>query len=426
MIDDLSVIEDPDGAARELINNGSFDNGEDHFRALGNHQRSTVVEIDGNAVLHLVASGATEYQWNQVETTFAENQRLKSNTEYVVSFRAKWLSGSQQINSRFYFNQLPKTTVLSIPHQNGTPGRPNSVVRTNAGPTLDQLGHFPPLPPAGSPISISVHAADPDGLADVNLWHRVDGEDWTRQTMSAESDDLFTATIPGDAAGTVIQFYVEAADQTGAVSVFPRAGVNSRTLLQVDDGQGRDTAMTPFRLVMLKSDADHLHASTNVLSNERLGATVISGDEVFYDVGVRLKGSFVGRDAARVGFNISFNPDHLFRGVHDKVSVDRSTHANLGVDEIILKHVANRAGGIPSGYDDLIDFVAPRRANTGVASLRMAGFDEVYLDSQFENGSDGTMYEYEVLRWATSTVDGDPESPETCRQPRSTQWLRQC
>ena len=40
----------------------------------------------------------------------------------------------------------------------------------------------------------------------------------------------------------------------------------------------------------------------------------------------------------------------------------------------------------------------------------MAGFDEVYLDSQFENGSDGTVYENEVYRWATTTVDGNPES----------------
>ncbi len=161
---------------------------------------------------------------------------------------------------------------------------------------------------------------------------------------------------------------------------------------------------------MLPSETNLLHLSTNTLSNERLGATVIYDEEVFYDVGIRLKGSFVGRDEARVGFNIAFNPDQLFRGVHDKVAVDRSTHATIGVDEILIKHAANSAGGIPSMYDDLIDFVAPRSQNSGTSSLRMAGFDEVYLDSQFENGSEGNLYEYEVIRWATSTVDGNPES----------------
>ena len=230
------------------------------------------------------------------------------------------------------------------------------------------------------------------------------------QTMDGNLDGHYTGSLPGQDAGAVVQFYVEATDGLGAKSVYPREGMNSRALLQVDDGRGQNTAMTPFRLVMRQEDVVHLHDPNNVLSNERLAATVISGDDVFYDVGVRLKGSFVGRDATRVGFNIAFNPDKLFRGVHDKVSIDRSTHANLGIDEIILKHTANHAGGIPSMYDDLIDFVAPRRVNTGDALLRMAGFDEVYLDSQFENGSEGTLYEYEVLRWATTTIDGDPES----------------
>ena len=51
-----------------------------------------------------------------------------------------------------------------------------------------------------------------------------------------------------------------------------------------------------------------------------------------------------------------------------------------------------------------------------VASIReppacgWPAYDEVYLDSQFENGSDGTVYENEVYRWATTTVDGNPES----------------
>ena len=112
LIDDIRVIEDPDGEARQLIQNGTFDSGEDHFRLLGNHQRSSVINDDGNSVLHLVSSGATEYQGNQVETTFAENRTLQRNTVYEVSFRAKWLSGSQQLNSRFYFNQLPHTTIL--------------------------------------------------------------------------------------------------------------------------------------------------------------------------------------------------------------------------------------------------------------------------------------------------------------------------
>src|SRR2546422_194300 len=157
-----------------------------------------------------------------------------------------------------------------------------------------------------------------------------------------------------------------------------------------------------FRVLMLPQDADFLHATTNVLSNELLGGTVIynerdqrlsPAEQIFYDIGVRLKGSFVGRDVARVGFTVDFHSDQLFRGVHDKVAVDRSQHSFIGQGEITAKQIANHAGGIPNMYDDLIHFIAPRARDTSKAQLRMAAFDEIYLDSQFRNGSDGAMYE---------------------------------
>ena len=114
----------------------------------------------------------------------------------------------------------------------------------------------------------------------------------------------------------------------GAISTLPAEGPNSRALFIVEDGRTEDGALHEFRVVMRDDDVELLHRPTNSLSNERLGATVIYEGEAFYNTGVRLKGSFVGRNAARVGFNISFPADQLFRGVHDKVSVDRSTHAS--------------------------------------------------------------------------------------------------
>ena len=418
LLDDVSVVEWPGGAATELIQNGSFDDGlgagtADHWRLLGNHQRSTVV-VDpadlGNYVLHLVASGATEYQGNQIETTLAGDVAIVDGREYEISFRAKWLAGSQQINSRLYFSRLAQTTFLQVPGGSGTPGMPNSRAEANIGPTFDGLQHDPVLPEPNEPITVSVLADDPDGVAAMGLHWRVDGQSWTSAPMAAGAGGAYAATIPGHPAGSVVQYYVEGSDSAGAVATFPAPGPDSRALLKVEDGQTLDGTLHEFRVIMLAADADHMHLGTNSLSNERLGATVVYEGEVFHDVGIRLKGSFVGRDADRVGFNIAFNSDQLFRGVHDKVAVDRSTHANLGVDEILVKHIANQAGGIPSMYDDLIHFVGARSQHTGTASLRIAGFDEVYLDSQFAGGSDGTVYEYEVIRWATTTVDGDPES----------------
>jgi hypothetical protein len=159
------------------------------------------------------------------------------------------------------------------------------------------------------------------------------------------------------------------------------------------------------------ADAVFLHTGTNTLSNEQLGCTVIYNEaEVFYDVGVRLKGSFVGRNAARVGFHVAFNPEQLFRGVHQVVSVDRAQQGLLGgVAEVIAKHIAYHAGGIPSMHDDLARFMAPLSSYNGSCQLRLSGFDSDYLDAQFQNGSDGPMFEIEVLRWLLATVDGTPE-----------------
>ena len=310
---------------------------------------------------------------------------------------------------------MAKTTILDVPDHNGTPGLPNSRRVANLGPTFDRLQHDPAIPDPGQPVTVSVEATDPQGIREMNLWYRIDEGPWASTPMVAGPDNLYAAVIPRNDAGEIVQFYVQGTDRDGAVSVFPAAGPESRALWIVNDGRGKVGPLHNLHLIMTDTDAGQLHSADNVLSNQRIGATVVYDGQVFYDVAVRLKGSFVGRDAPRVGFNISFHPDQLFRGVHAKVAVDRSAHTDIGVDEILVKHAASAAGGIPSMYDDLIHFVSPKRQHTGTAALRMAGYDDVYLDSQFDHGTDGTLFEYEVIRWATTTVDGDPESVKRAR-----------
>jgi len=58
----------------------------------------------------------------------------------------------------------------------------------------------------------------------------------------------------------------------------------------------------------------------------------------------------------------------------------------------------------------LIRVIAPRASQTSTALLLMARFNDVFLDSQFENGGEGLLYTYELIYYPTSTVDGNPES----------------
>jgi hypothetical protein len=135
---------------------------------------------------------------------------------------------------------------------------------------------------------------------------------------------------------------------------------------------------------------------------------------VFYDVGVRLRTSERGRlNNQRVGFNIGLHPDKKFRGVHETLSIDRSGGIrfgrSFGQDEILVKHIVNHAGRIPGMYDDMIRVIAPRTAHTSTALLLMARFNDVFLESQFENGTDGTLYTYELIYYPTTTEGGRPD-----------------
>jgi hypothetical protein len=57
----------------------------------------------------------------------------------------------------------------------------------------------------------------------------------------------------------------------------------------------------------------------------------------------------------------------------------------------------NHAGGLPTKYHDLIHVMAPRPEYTGSAELQLARYSDVFLDDQFEDGGDGTVFEYELV-----------------------------
>ena len=413
LLDDISLIESPEGAARQLIQNGGFESRTAMtWRLLGNHRHSEVV-VDAhnpaNHVLHLKATGPTEHMHNHAETTLAQNRSIVNGREYEISFRARWLGGSNQLNTRLYFNRMAQTTLIDVPDLHGTPGRQNSCDE-NMGPVLHGLDHQPAVPSANQPVEVSVRAQDPDGIDTVTLWWRVDGGAWQQGVTSGQGGQI-SATIPGQAAGTVVQFYVEATDRAGNMSMMPVGGPQSRTLYRVNDGHSVWNGLHNVRIVMAAEEYDWMFTDIHIMSNDRVGATVIYDEStVFYDVGVRLKSSQRHRHvASEVGFNLKFPADNLFRGVHKTVAIDRSEGIGPGQREMLIHQAMNHAGGALSKYSDMIHVIAPRESHTSTAELQLARFGSVYLDEQFENGSDGTVYEQEYIYYPYTTKNGDPE-----------------
>ena len=427
LIDDLSVVESPSGTPISMLQNGTFETGLTAWRTLGDHAWCRVEQDpakQANHVLHLISTGPTDHLHNHLETTFAAGRSVTDGREYQISFRAKWLAGNNHLNTRLYFNRLAKTFTLPMPAQHGTPGARNSTVATNMGPTFESLQHSPIVPQAGDPVTVTATASDPQGVATMTLWWSTNAGSWQTLPMSpnlgaaAPGYASYAAALPGLPAGTLVQFFARATDTLGAVSYFPPGGTNSRALYKVDEGKALMTQLHRFRLLMLPAEADFLHAPTNVMSNDRLGLTVVYDERTaIYDAGVHLQSSERGRnDTSRVGFTVSLPADHPLRGVQKNFTLDRSGgYSGLGGrhDEILLWHAANHAGGGLLGYEtDLSQVFAPRTSEDSTGMLRMADFNGSYLDGQFPNGGNGNLYKLELIYYPLTTVTGDPQSPK--------------
>ena len=418
LLDNVSVIEDPDGVARELIQNGAFEQDTlatpaEKWRAVGTHRESRVVADPDNAnnkVLHLVTEGRSSYLSNHIETTLVDNTRVENGQTYQISFDAKWIGGSPQFRTELYYKDAARTAILKQPELIGTPGAKNSTAVDNAGPTLSQLSHAPVVPSSGDEVTIRTTSVDLDGISDVMLHYRVDErqDEFTALPMAMDADGSFIATIPPQANRDIVQFYVSSTDTLGATSVYPPEGPDSRALYKVDNSFSRDPLRHNFTILMTDFDTDELHRNVNMMDNNRRGSTVIyDGTDVFYDVGTRMRGSMFTRQARdRTGYNLAFHPDKMFRGVHGSVALDQN-----GKDEIFVKFVAMQSGNLGGTYDDVLEVDTPSGSGGGAVLAYLSRHTEMHQREQFENGEDGTLFKFEGIRVLTSTSDSrDKES----------------
>ena len=414
MIDDLSVKRDPDGAAQELVQNGSFATA-GTWRLLGNHGTSSVVTDGANgSVLRLVATGPAETNHNHAEATFVGNTALVDGQVYEVSFKARWVSGSNRLGTRGYYSRIARAHELPIPSQLGTPGAPNSRAGI-AGPALSGLRHGPVMPSPSQPVTVTCTANDARPITGVSL-HYSTGGAFTEVPMTA-AGGTWSAVIPGQPEGTVVQFHVTAANSAGGVSALPAAGPAARALYIVNDGQASNIAAREFRIIMRPADSAAMFDTMNLLSNALTGGTlVVGGTDAFYDVGVRLQGSAAGRardvlpQPDHRGFNVELQPDEPFLGVYRSVGFDRSGRAPAlrRPDEIYAKHLFHRAG-LPATRDDLASLIGPTAVYTGHAILQLNGYNGDFADDQF--AAEGSVFNFDgTYEPTTTSVSGDVQS----------------
>jgi Lamin Tail Domain/Concanavalin A-like lectin/glucanases superfamily len=443
LIDDISVKDATQGNV-ELIQNGTFGGGTANFwRIIGTHSGSIVPDpgAPANNVLKVAAQAETEHMHNHATTTLkngAAFHTIVATDTYNISFRAKWLRGSNALHTRLYANRLPRKTLLNRPATGGTPGAVNSRFVANTGPTFDALSHSPAVPAASQPASVTVRISDADGIGSVQLFTSINGAAFTSSAMTTAGDGIYAGVVPGQSAAAVVQFYVRATDTAGAASFFPAGGPASRAMIQWADGRAQLTLASGakphnLRVIMPGADANTMYRHEFLMSNAAIPCTVILDESViYYRAGVSLKSSEHGRfEIARVGYNIEFPPDDLFLGTHGGIAIDRSGGVVTGQSEILLKQLTNLAGGMHAPEDDLARIIPSVASGTGFmfdgsgmlgsAILSKTRLKRDYLDNQWDNGGDGMMFKYErvyvltqTINAATRVVDGAivPENPK--------------
>ncbi len=99
-------------------------------------------------------------------------------------------------------------------------------LRDILGPHISDLSDPVTIPDATGPYPIQATMTDVSAVQQGTLWYRVNNGSWFSVGMSANGD-IYTGQIPGQIAGSSIDFYAAGTDIAGNTSTFPADAPNS-------------------------------------------------------------------------------------------------------------------------------------------------------------------------------------------------------
>jgi len=430
IVDNVSVTVAAGGS--NLVSNGTFDANTNGWRIEGtlvSSGRTTAASerLSGAGSLKLIAwNGGGDYKVNRVETdTSAQSQ----GTTYRISFDAKWQVGSASILGMGYYNignpssaGLAGSTFLAIPRTLGTPGAINSVTQrqvgafgsANMGPAIDRVDHEPCVPGGSETVTVEARVRDPDGVASVRIFYRTDSVTgtFTQRTMTdPDGDGKFAGTIPGQALGTRVAYYIEATDSAGRVERFPRdilgrshpPVVTAATAPASDelycmyrhDTRNPATSFHSYRFVMHEENEQEL-ATRRVLSNQMLeGTFVFGGDDCYYNAQLRFAGSpwlRPGGGTFDKSYALKIPKDDALNGRKTAFNLDE--HSTDGKERLAHFLLRRNAGDSRLPYFDFQALV--RFQLNDVRTGTYEALDKPnrqYIDFWFPGDSDGPHYE---------------------------------
>ncbi|WP_372798485.1 lamin tail domain-containing protein, partial [Pontiella sp.] len=240
---------------------------------------------------------------NQISGALSSS--VAAGSTATISAKAKWQKGYPWLYLRLHGNYLEAPVRLDIPANLGTPGLVNSRAAANAAPSIDEVVHAPAVPAAGEDVVVTVRAEDPDGLASLSVYYRLDPaaayvevpmNDTGTLGDAVAGDGLFSGTIPGQPADTLVAFLVAATDSAGSdYRVFPGNTPDNHArmrecLVRFGDAT-RASSFGTYRMWFTSAAATDWETRL-VLSNEPVEGTFVYNDNrVIYNFGAHYAGS---------------------------------------------------------------------------------------------------------------------------------------
>ncbi len=328
LIDDVEVL---NAAGANQVANSTFESGAGGWIAEGTEQNSGLSGTEGfNSArsYHVRATERGDNQINRIRAPLIAVQNGGSTN--TIRARVRWLRGHPEVLFRFRGNGLEAPVEMDLPANLGTPGAVNSRAASNAGPAIYAVSHQPVLPAANEPVVVTARAGDPDGLNSVALRYRVDpSSTFTTVPMrddgtggdAVAGDGLFSATIPGQSAGQLVAFHVQAADDSPAKTArtFPDNAPTRECLVRF--GETLAPGDFPSYRMWMTEATYNTWTARHKLDNTLNDVTFVLGDSrVIYNAGAIYAGSpyiapgYDSPTGKRCGYEIDFPPDEPFLG----------------------------------------------------------------------------------------------------------------
>ncbi len=412
-------------AAANKITNSSFDGDTTGWVIQGTHRDSVRVTGDtaaGTGALKIVASGRGDNRCNRIE---CNTLSLTPAATYYVRYQAKWLRGSNMLMTRTHRHGVVKTSAIPVPAQLGTPGAANSVARGNVGPALDRLEQTPALPKSTEQVTITVRAHDADDIRTIELKHRADGGTFAAAAMyddgahgdGTAGDGTYGGVVPAYPANTIVQFYVEATDNSAArlKSTFPIQGAAKPWVWIVRDtnpsgGRQRyQVAMSSADYGMLSGNAGRGEAMSNYLWP---ASFVANGAAIHHGVGVRYRGSpWIRPGNPEAGYRFRFSRDKLLYGLHYEINLDRNDNDGTRQKDRTASYFMRKLGApdpyvkVPYNRGEYIALRFNLSDEGGYEQIQKIDGD--YLEYWWRGDDKGNLFKADD--WFEAFNDGNPQ-----------------